>query len=142
MNHEPWYIDWAYLQPSSPTLVASIYSVTKAAYFKFSAIKYLKSVFKLEENVLLPSPNLFKRKILIKNKRLKPETEKSKAQAAMWSTESGCTVSLWPVDFIWIGQLELLSAGNLNELNEATDEQNAVEGEDTFGKLYFKPKAR
>jgi hypothetical protein len=38
--------------------------------------------------------------------------------------------------------LELLSAGNLNELNEATDEQNAVEGEDTFGKLYFKPKAR
>ncbi len=31
------------------------------------------------------------------------------------------------------GQLELLSAGNLNELNEVTDEQNPVEGEDTYG---------
>jgi hypothetical protein len=30
--------------------------------------------------------------------------------------------------------LELLSTGNLSEVNEVVDEQNAVEGEDLFGK--------
>jgi hypothetical protein len=34
-------------------------------------------ILKLQSNVPLPSPNLLKRKILIKNKRLKPEVEKS-----------------------------------------------------------------
>lgn len=59
---------------------------------------------KLEATVQLPSPNMFKRKILIKNKRLKPDVEKR--------------------------QLELLNTGHLAEVNEAIDEQNAVEGED------------
>ena len=60
--------------------------------------------FPLEPHVPLPSPNHFKRKILIKNKRLKPEVEKR--------------------------QLELLNSGKLNEINEGTDEQNFLEGED------------
>lgn len=47
---------------------------------------------------------MFKRKILIKNKRLKSEVEKR--------------------------QLELLNSGTLNEINEAVDEQNAIDGED------------
>jgi hypothetical protein len=34
-------------------------------------------MFQLQQAVALPSPNMFKRKILIKNKRLKPEIEKS-----------------------------------------------------------------
>ena len=34
--------------------------------------------FQLEANVPLPSPNMLKKKILIKNKRLKPEVEKSR----------------------------------------------------------------
>jgi hypothetical protein len=37
----------------------------------------LKICFQLEPGVPLPSPNLLKRKILIKNKRLKLEVEKS-----------------------------------------------------------------
>jgi hypothetical protein len=45
---------------------------------------------------------------LIKNKRLKPEVEKR--------------------------QLELLNAGKLNEINEATDEQN-LEGDEVDGGL-------
>ncbi len=57
----------------------------------------------------MPSPNLLKRKILIKNKRLKPEVEKR--------------------------QLELLNAGKLNDINEVTDEQNSVEGEEIFEDL-------
>lgn len=60
--------------------------------------------YPLQPNVLLPSPNCFRRKILIKNKRLKPESEKK--------------------------QLELLNSGNLNDINEANEEQNAVEGEE------------
>lgn len=62
--------------------------------------------YPLEPNVPLPSPNLLKRKILIKNKRLKPEVEKR--------------------------QLELLNAGKLNDINETNDEQNSVEGEEMF----------
>jgi phosphatidylinositol phospholipase C, beta len=54
----------------------------------------------------LPSPSTFKRKILIKNKRLKPEIEKR--------------------------QLELLNSGTLNEINETVDEQNAIDGEDVI----------
>ncbi len=64
--------------------------------------------FQLEPNIPLPSPNLIKRKILIKNKRLKPEFEKI--------------------------QLEKYSKGQLTEVIETPDEQNAVEGED-IGKL-------
>jgi phosphatidylinositol phospholipase C beta len=56
----------------------------------------------------LPTPNHFKRKILIKNKRLKPEVEKR--------------------------QLELLNSGKLNDINEATDEQN-IEGDEVDGGL-------
>lgn len=42
-------------------------------------IKHLLSiVLQLEQGKALPSPNDLKRKILIKNKRLKPEVEKSK----------------------------------------------------------------
>ena len=62
----------------------------------------------MEPTVSLPTPNLFKRKILIKNKRLKPEVEKR--------------------------QLELLSMGQLTEVIETNDEQNAVEGELDIGK--------
>jgi phosphatidylinositol phospholipase C beta len=60
--------------------------------------------YPLQPGVTLPPPNLIKRKILIKNKRLKPEVEKR--------------------------QLELLNSGKLNDINEANDEQNSVEGED------------
>lgn len=60
--------------------------------------------YPLQSGVTLPSPNVLKRKILIKNKRLKPEVESR--------------------------QLELLNAGKLNDINEANDEQNSVEGED------------
>jgi phosphatidylinositol phospholipase C beta len=58
----------------------------------------------LEAGIKLPTPNMLKRKILIKNKRLKPEVEKR--------------------------QLELLNSGKLNDINEATDDQNLVEGEE------------
>lgn len=34
----------------------------------------------MEPGVLLPSPNLLKRKILIKNKRLKPDIEKAQLE--------------------------------------------------------------
>lgn len=60
--------------------------------------------FPLEPNVALPSPSMFKRKILIKNKRLKPDVEKR--------------------------QIELLNAGKLNDINEANEDQNAVEGDE------------
>lgn len=60
--------------------------------------------FPLESGVSLPSPSHFKRKILLKNKRLKPEVEKR--------------------------QLELLNSGKLNDINEVTEEQNFVDGED------------
>lgn len=56
----------------------------------------------MESNTSLPSPHLLRRKILIKNKRLKPEVEKR--------------------------QLELLSAGKLNDINEANDD--SVEGDE------------
>lgn len=36
--------------------------------------------FKCEPGVVLPPPSLLKRKILIKNKRLKPEVEKSELE--------------------------------------------------------------
>jgi phosphatidylinositol phospholipase C, beta len=54
-------------------------------------------------NVPLPSPNHFKRKILIKNKRLKPEEEQR--------------------------QLELIKSGQLNDLNDCNEE---VDGEEPF----------
>ena len=60
--------------------------------------------FQLQPGSTLPCPSALKRKILIKNKRLKPDVEKR--------------------------QLELLNAGKLNDINEANDEQNSVEGED------------
>lgn len=61
-------------------------------------------MLQLEPNVPMPTPNHIKRKILIKNKRLKPEVEKR--------------------------QLELLNSGKLIDISEANDDQNIVEGED------------
>lgn len=59
--------------------------------------------FPLEAGASLPTPNCLKRKILIKNKRLKPEVEKK--------------------------QLELLMNGILSDINENNDEQEGcVEG--------------
>ncbi|CAF0707706.1 unnamed protein product [Brachionus calyciflorus] len=60
--------------------------------------------YPIEPGYTLPSPNMFKRKILIKNKRLKPDVEKR--------------------------QLELLNAGKLIDINEVNEDQNAVEGEE------------
>lgn len=57
----------------------------------------------MQANFQLPPPSALKRKILIKNKRLKPEVEQR--------------------------QLELLKAGQLNDINETNDEQYSVEGE-------------
>ena len=56
----------------------------------------------LQPGVPLPSPNALRRKILIKNKRLKAEVERR--------------------------QLELINAGKLNEINEATNDE--VEGDE------------
>jgi phosphatidylinositol phospholipase C beta len=76
------------VSPIKPSLLL------KDAYCYFNICFCLQ----LEPHAILPSPNHFKRKILIKNKRLKPEVEKR--------------------------QLELLNSGKLNDINEATDEQN------------------
>jgi len=62
--------------------------------------------YPLESGINLPSPNCLKRKILIKNKRLKPEVEKKQLE-------------------------QYKNNGNLNDINENADEQEGgVEGDD------------
>ncbi len=71
----------------------------------------------------LPSPNLLKRKILIKNKRLKPEVEKSNIQLVIF-----CFILF----LFSIGQLDLFLKGIDTEVNNDNDLDSAanVEGED------------
>jgi phosphatidylinositol phospholipase C beta len=73
--------------------------------------------------VPLPSPNLLKRKILIKNKRLKPEVEKSNIQLVIF-----CFILF----LFSIGQLDLFLKGIDTEVNNDNDLDSAanVEGED------------
>ena len=73
----------------------------------------------------LPSPNLLKRKILIKNKRLKPQIEKGRIFNHFF-------IITYAFFFLFIEQLELFLKGVDTEINNDNDLDSAanVEGED------------
>ena len=57
------------------------------------------TIFQLEPGIPLPSPNQLKRKILIKNKRLKPEVEKSKCYLTHILNSANATLNLFNLFF-------------------------------------------
>ena len=95
--------------------------------------------FQLEPGVPLPSPNQLKRKILIKNKRLKPEVEKSKYDyfigiyvcGQSFSCESKCRtqrmISNDLLTLTFTAQLEMFMKGQDAPI---TEEDMAVEDPD------------
>ncbi|CAF1196480.1 unnamed protein product, partial [Didymodactylos carnosus] len=108
--------DTAFVTSDYPLILSFENHCSKAQQYKLA--KYCEDILgdllltkpleshPLQPNVPLPSPNLLKRKILIKNKRLKPDVEKK--------------------------QLEQWRQGQINEVNNETEGDSAanVEGED------------
>ncbi|XP_018422087.1 PREDICTED: 1-phosphatidylinositol 4,5-bisphosphate phosphodiesterase beta-4 isoform X2 [Nanorana parkeri] len=124
--------EYAFVTSEYPVILSFENHCSKYQQYKMS--KYCEEIFgdlllkqPLDSHPLdlgrpLPSPNDLKRKILIKNKRLKPEVEKKQLEALKSMMESGETVA--PVSIL---------EDDIEEEIENADQEEEAHPEYTFG---------